>query len=296
MIKIFIPFLYIICGYILGIYWKKSSQCISFLLINIFIPIVIFLTLVKYDNEIYQIIILSIVFSISMYLLSSRLFNNQSLRLAFSYYNIGWLGLPISIAIFGNKSSDTIIAAYVGGMLFGATFGIYALNNNSEKAKTEAIKKLFKAPPFLAFILAIIVKLVIFDTYFKNDFFNYIYLYSKQIMSILGMSILGIWLGKNKINKEKIKNSIFFSIKRLVIGFAVLGIYLILLYKFNFLEINKIIYLLILPILPIAANITVLEAHYTKTSKSSTLIMINTIFSLIILFLVAIFNLLFHIF
>ncbi|NQY21977.1 MAG: hypothetical protein HRT40_11855 [Campylobacteraceae bacterium] len=57
----------------------------------------------------------------------------------------------------------------------------------------------------------------------------------------------------------------------------------------DFLTLEDINYLIIIPLLPVAANIVVLETYYLQSAKSIHIIMINTIFSLILLFILGLY-------
>ena len=107
-------------------------------------------------------------------------------------------------------------------------------------------------------------------------------------MSFLGMSILGVWLEKNPIKKNSWKKVIVFSIYRLIIGFLVFLVLLFTAHYLNVITFSELRYLLIIPILPVAANILVLETYYLNSNTSTHTIIINTIFSLVILMLLAI--------
>lgn len=286
--NILIPFSYIFLGFIVGKLWKNSSKYLSYLLINIFIPIVILMTILSYQGNIFHIILLSYLFSLIMYKIADYLYtkhNNKSImKLCFSYYNIGWLGLPISIYFFGEVVTPIMIAAYIGGMIYGSTVCIYSLNLLSNSNQISPLKKLFTSMPFLSFIFAITIKFI-FGTIDIIESYSQFYVLNKFIMSILGMAILGIWIQKSPLKKQYCKEAIIFSINRLIIGFIVLSILLSLMYLSSLLTLEDINYLLIIPLLPVAANIVVLETYYLQSVKSIHIIMINTIFSLILLFL-----------
>lgn len=287
-----IPFSYILFGFIFGKIWKNSSHYLSSLLINIFIPIVVLMTILSYKGNIFHIVLLSYTFSLIMYKVADYIYtkhnNKPIMKLCFSYYNIGWLGLPISIYFFGEIATPIMIAAYIGGMIYGSTICIYSLNLLSNSNEVSPFKKLFTSMPFLSFLIAILIKFI-FGTINIIEAYSQFYDIAKLCMSILGMGILGIWLEKSPLKKEYWKEAIIFSINRLIIGFIILAILLSLMYFNNFLSVEDINYLMIIPLLPVAANIVVLETYYLKSAKSIHIIMINTIFSLILLFILGLY-------
>ena len=281
-----IPFLYILLGYFIGSIWDNATKYISFILINILIPTVVFITILTYNGNIIHIIIISYLFSLIMYFISKLLFkknaNSRILQICFSYYNIGWLGLPIAIYFFGQSVTPLMIAAYIGGMLFGSTVCIYSLNSLSNNVHISPLKKLLTAPPFIAFILGISIKFITGTVYLQDIYLN-IYLVDKIVMSIFGMGILGIWLQKSPIKKEHWKEYFAFSLSRLCIGFLVSLILLGFSFWINLISQQELRELLLIPLLPVAANIVVLETYYLKSAKSTHIISVNTIFSLFLL-------------
>jgi len=250
------------------------------------------MTILSYQGNIFHIVLLSYLFSLIMYKIADYLYtkhnNKPIMKLCFSYYNIGWLGLPISIYFFGEVVTPIMIAAYIGGMIYGSTVCIYSLNSLSNSNQISPFKKLFTSMPFLSFLVAVALKFL-FGTIDIIEYYSQFYDISKLIMSILGMSILGIWLQKSPLKKEYWKEAIVFSFNRLFIGFIVLSILLSIMYFSNLLSLEDINYLLIIPLLPVAANIVVLETYYLKSAKSIHIIMINTIFSLILLLLLGVY-------
>lgn len=280
--SILIPFSYILLGIILGRFSTKFSKYTSFILINILIPVVVMTTIITYEGAIFEIILASYLFSVFMYYISKKIFDSLILQISFSYYNIGWLGLPIAIYFFGVEVSALIIAAYIGGMLFGSTFCIYMLNAASKNKTISPFKKLLYSPPFIAFIFAIVIKFTI-GTIALNEEFTTYYIYVKTIMSIFGMAILGMWLQNSTIKKDTLSKYLRFSIIRLVIGIVFYSICFGFLYYINLISSMEFFYLLIIPLLPVAANIVVLETYYLGQSLSAQVIAINTIFSLIVL-------------
>lgn len=283
--SIFIPIAYIFLGYLIGKYGKDLTRLTSCILINLLIPIVVFATIVTYEGNIFYIIAASFTFSILMYFMGNLFYrgnDNKILRLSFSYYNIGWLGLPIAIHLFGQEVSSLIIATYVGGMLYGSTFSIYILNKNSSKTSSISIQKLFLAPPFLMFLFALIFKFL-FGVFTLNSLQNEWFLFCKTTMSIFGMALLGMWLQKTPLEKKYLIRYLSFSVKRLLSGFIVFAFLFGILVFLGLITKVDFHHLIILPLLPVAANIVVLETYYLKNVKSSQIIAVNTIFSIFVL-------------
>lgn len=277
----YIPIIYLIIGFILGKFNKNLNRLFSYLLIKIFIPIVLFMTIMTYHNKILSITILTYIFSLIMYILAIIFFKKATniTRLCFSYYSIGWLGIPVATAIFGNFILPYILASYIGSTLFGATVAIYAVNNDSNIFKP--IIKLLTSMPFIALVISLIIKYFI-GIIELNTFFNYVFIISKICLSFCGMAILGIWLSKARLALKDIKY-IKFSLIRVIVGLITLFILIKIFIYLNLIDSHIGLYLLIIAILPIAVNITVLETYYNQTSKSVPIIIVNTFFCLSII-------------
>ncbi len=52
--NIMIPFLYIILGYLIGRIWSNASKYISYILINLLIPTVVFIIILTYNGSIME--------------------------------------------------------------------------------------------------------------------------------------------------------------------------------------------------------------------------------------------------
>ena len=74
---VLMPFLYIVLGYFIGKIWGNTTKYISYILINILIPTVVFFTILTYSGSILYIIIISYAFSLCMYFISKYLFKKN---------------------------------------------------------------------------------------------------------------------------------------------------------------------------------------------------------------------------
>ncbi len=98
-------------------------------------------------------IIIATALTMLVLLLVSRVFSRDPVvNLCFCYLNIGWLGLPVASALFGNDAAVIIIAAYVGSSILGNSVGTGMLSGNMFN-----LKKMAKTPPVLALILGIML-------------------------------------------------------------------------------------------------------------------------------------------
>lgn len=257
----------------------------SSLLTWICIPIVIIYNIAYAESGIFEIMIAIMAIMFIMLMLCLKITKDPITSLSFCYLNIGWLGLPIAVTLFGEQAAAVIIAAYVASSIFGNSFGASVLLGTNKEL--GHLIKVFKTPPVIALILGLL--LITIDTNLQ-PYFLYPYGAAKWSMSFLGMLVLGIWMGNATISMQDVCSSLKLSCAR-VICFSVLisGLVLYGYYYDIKLITNNLDVLYFIGLLPPAANIIVLETHYVKTGKSAPIITMGTIISIFFIALYAIF-------
>lgn len=280
-------------GYlILGFLFAKTSLehkihfrwYISAFLAKVCIPLVIAYTVAYRERGVF-IIMLALFFILGIMLLLSFAFTKDSLlSLCFSFLNMGWLGIPIAQALFGDRASAVMIIGCVASSIFGNSLGAGILIK--EHGLAIRLKRILKSPPFLALLVGIALN------FFGQTWQPYLYdIYhiAKVLMSILGMMILGAWVAYIKISAADFRlactsafyRGIVFSV--LISGLVFLG------YHNHYALITenlKTLYLMAL--LPPAANIVVLETYYLRSGRSAPLIVAGTLLSLALVIIYAV--------
>ncbi|MFM9271851.1 hypothetical protein ACJ7V3_16570 [Halomonas elongata] len=257
----------------------------SKILTKIFIPYVIIYNILTYQDGAAMVAALSIIFCTLLFTIRYFTCRDGLEALIFSYLNIGWLGLPLAIAIFGDTASRIIIAAYIGSSIFGNIASVAAMQKQSNW-QTMAGKTL-TSPPVLALAFGLALRELPIDLA-NISALQLGYDLAKHLMSIVGMCILGIWLYSSRITTASFKASIPTTVMRLFFGSIIVSI---MVWIGALLEIDIIIQnipvLFILPLLPPAANIVVLETYYRGTGQSASMIASGTLVSLVLLSLYA---------
>lgn len=275
--SIALPLVYLFIGILIGkTPFRKIKGTFSVILSRWIIPFVIVYNITTYRDGM-QYVMLWMIISMGLIILIGKRVDNPVWNLCLCYLNIGWLGLPIVATLFGDEAAQVLISAYVGSSLFGNSVGVGLLLNNSNFI--SGLKKTLKSPPVVALVIGVSgIPL----GHFVADYFGEVYFFSKMAMGILGMVILGIWLAEIKLNLNDLKKSIKpFLIKNILfIGIVFLFIQIAAYFDLKLIiENQKTLYLI--PLLPPAANIIVLETAYLKTGRSASMIAYGTIFSLI---------------
>lgn len=204
--------------------------------------------------------------------------------LVFGYLNIGWLGLPIATSLFGATASSIMLAMYVGSLVFGNTVGGIGL----QKSKGSAVLVSFVLSPN---IIAVAIGLILRGVGAVSPLVQWgypVYLPSKFMMSMLGMGILGMWLVDARIRCHALYGASVVSGARILVGEALMVGVVLLSRAFSVEAINAHAYVLfMIPLLPPAANIIILETHYADTGRTAAPIVGGTLISLLLLGLYA---------
>lgn len=282
MISVLLPVFYMLGGVVAGRFLPAIRGVLSKILTRTLIPYVIAYNLLTYQGGAALLAAFSLIFCIALFTINYAINREKLMALSFSYLNIGWLGLPIAIAILGDTASRVIIAVYVGSSVFGNVVGVAALKNDSQW-KNIACKTL-TAPPVIAVIIGLGFRNLPINGLDESAGLQFAYDMAKQLMSIIGMCILGIWLYNSKITIASLRASVSIAFMRLFAGAILVGFFVL---ACETVGINvaktSAVALFMLPLLPPAANIVVLETAYRGTGHSVTLIASGTIVSLIFL-------------
>lgn len=282
-----LPLLYLLFGISLGRFYPTVKNSLAKLLTKILIPFVIIYNLMDYQSGTIFFAIFSIIFCILLFASSYTIWNNRLSSLTLSYLNIGWLGLPIAISLFGDEVSQLIIAAYIGSSIFGNIASSVALP--SQQNWSGLLYRTIKTPPVLAVIAGLLLYSLPFKPY-DNKELTAIYYVAKQFMSLSGMAILGIWLYGSKVSFESLLRTFPQSLFRVIAGALIIIPFILLCHVLDiFLSKESIWVLFMLPLLPPAANIIVLETYYCGTGKSAKSIISGTIISLVFISIFSLF-------
>jgi predicted permease len=147
----------------------------------------------------------SIVFSKLMKIDKNK---NGLFRSMFFNSNTIFMGLPINMALFGEKSVPFVLLYYIANTTFFWTVGIYEISKDSSEFKqrifsVESLKKIF-SPPLLGYLIGIVIVLlnISLPTFIK-DTFKYLGNITTPIaMLFIGITIYSVNFKKIKIDKN----------------------------------------------------------------------------------------------
>lgn len=280
---------FIIAGYFANRFFGLKSKVVSKILLYFLIPLVIFDNLVK--AELTQLLIaaaivfvLGLLMNIPAWLTHKFVvkdLNKYLLSCSYSYFNIGWFGIPVVLALFGEEKMPLIISAYMGNVFYGDTIGYYLMSRSKDLPVTESIKNVLKIPAVYASIAAIVANALGFE---MPESLSPVMKGFSWTLSALGMVIIGIGLTQVKFKEVDYKK---FS-KLLGIRYVAAGVVMGLLVAaeaiiIGQLEADEQKLLLLIPAFPIAANLVVFASYLdTESENASLLVSLSSIISLIL--------------
>lgn len=292
-----IPLYFIIfLGFIAGRYLNIKKESIASLLIYCVIPIVIFngIINIKITPATLSIpvlfFLLACLISILSYYFSGFFWKDSTrniLSLMGGSSNMGYFGLPVALALFGEKAIGIIALAILGGSFYNNSFGFFLAAKGKHTTK-ESLIKMLKLPMLYTFALGIIINLagIRLGTNFLDMANNF-----NGAFTVLGMMLIGIGLGEMKKYELDFK---FVAVSLVItyIFWPIVMFTVILIdqntFRFYNHELQKIF--MLISILPVAANMVVYSA-FLKIQPEKTLfaVMISTLFALIYIPLMAVY-------
>ncbi|MCJ0829280.1 permease [Acinetobacter sp. NIPH1876] len=268
---------------------EQAKKILASLLARLFIPVVIVYNMVFYQAGSFALMGFSFITSILLFYSFFHFSKDRLQALCVSYSNIGWLGFPFAIALFGEQVSGAMIALYIGGSLFGNIWAVSAVSEAPTNYLTT-LQKVLKSPPVLALFAALILWLLGIHRLQDNFVLEGLYDIAKFGMSFAGMCILGMWLRHTRVHLADLLLSTRTLMFKLLCGIIICTL------TYYFIAIPQIESLLpvlfFLFCLPPAANIVALETHYQGTGISARYIAAGTIVSCVV---IVIYGLLLHI-
>ncbi len=280
---------FIILGYVASRWLGLKSKPISSLLLYVLIPVVIFDNILKAEpaqlaTAMSIVFLLAALMNIPAALVNRRFGSDvhpDLLRCSFSYFNIGWFGIPVVMALFGEAKMPLIISAYMGNVLYGDTVGYYLVSRSKDMDVKDSIKNVLKIPAIYALIAAIIA-----NAYGVKmpESLEPVMKGASWTLSALGMIIIGVTL--TAVDVKNVAYAQFSKIMavRYVAAALILGLLVWLeSLVIGQLEGDEQKLMLLMATFPIAANLVVFATYLaTETEDASILVTFSSIISLVL--------------
>lgn len=276
LVKIIPLYILILIGYLTNKFLHVTKEGIARMLIYVFTPAVVFLGVVqaKGNSELFLIPVVFFVIATALclvnYFINGKIWNDGTEKIAAfaaGTGNTGYFGLPVCLAILGDKALPIIIMVSLGLIIYENTIGFYVVAKASHTTKA-AFYRLLTLPSLYAFIIAGLLDLMNFVP--SADLLNFFTILKGGYVP-LGMMLIGLGLAEIRISHFDWKFATTALLNKFIVWPA---IFLTIIYfdKHQFHLFNSTIYsvFLIESLVPLAANCvsyaTELKAHPQKVA------------------------------
>ncbi|CAG5068085.1 hypothetical protein DYBT9623_00813 [Dyadobacter sp. CECT 9623] len=286
---------FIPAGYLISKKFDFNSDYVSKPLINVLLPLVVFTNML--DAEPSKLIVLPILtFLLALGMnyaakgIQNKLGNETDpllLRSSFSFFNIAFFGIPTVTALFGEDKVSVLICIYLGSALYGDTIGYYQVAKTKYDSG-KALKEMLSIPFLYVFVAGVICKIVGLET---PDVVKPALKVVSFMVSAAGMMIVGFQLANVKFKDIKVpyfaKLLGFRTIAAaLILAVIALGASLVA----KDLEEEDFKMLMLVPLFPVAANVTVFAAFLkADEEQSSLLVFLSMMLSVVLVSIATVF-------
>lgn len=281
MLPVFSIFL---IGYLIQRYKQLNIKSLSFVAIYIFIPFLVFRSLLETEFEskhIALIIITLLLMVITILLVKIYVFikkedekTESAYVLTTAFMNAGNYGSPIILFVFGEEAFSFAISFYILQIVLFNTIGVYYASKDEGQLR-KAFINILKLPAIYAVVLAVFIQF--FNISISENIYSTIGILADgavpTIMLLLGMQIANI-----KLTSINWGQTVFVTLMRLLIAPLIVAV-LSMLFELPPMYRNVLI---ILAAMPTAVNVTVYSIQFDiKSEFVSSVTLINTVLSMV---------------
>lgn len=263
-----------------------STAWVSPLLIKVLMPILVIYHVSQTEvAKIAVIPVITFLLALSMNLpayLAHRSFAKQAnfhlLSCSFAFFNVAFFGLPTVRALFGESEIPTLICIYIGTAFYGDTIGYFQVAHIQSSAKASLIK-VFKIPLLYVLVISIMGRLL--GVTLPSGIEPVMGVVG-WVVSALGMMIIGVNLAG--VDFRKLHLPYFGKVfgLRMLASVLILGLMIWVEHALiGQLRRKDLQMLALLPVFPIAANVTVFASFLkTEEEQSALLVALSLLVSL----------------
>ena len=284
-----LPVIYLAAGWWLarlGIDWRRGMARVLSLAV---IPYVVVFHVAGAMAELAVLMLLALAWMVALFVLGRWLSRDPVDALCFCYLNIGWLGLPVAASTLGPQAVSLFTAFYIASSTLGNSLGPAWLRQQghapvapSRTARRAAVRstclQAWRTPALRAF-LAGLAALPLGPWLVAH--LGWLNQGARFLLGLLGMMVLGSWLAHVPVRRAELLRALPRFALRALLSVCVLatlwrGARLAGLPPLT----TGAEALILLSILPPAANIVVLETEVLQTGRSAPRIASGTVRSL----------------
>jgi malate permease and related proteins len=281
-------YLMIPIGYISSSIFQVKRESIAKLLIYVINPIVIFYgtysVQISFSNLVLPIIFFVVCCTLSLlfFFIGKLVFKKDKIKFILSFTagtgNVGYFGIPLVLALWGEKVFGLSVLSLLGFILYSNTLGFFLAANGNFTPKNSLLK-VAKLPSVYTFFLGLLLNYCHIEL---GSVLSTSSQYFKLSYTLLGMMMIGMGLSNFKFSNFDFKFiALCFVSKFLIWPSLMISIILFdqLFMQFFDPEIYKVF--LMMSIMPLAANtVSVAIELDVHPEKASVAIVLSTIFSI----------------
>lgn len=268
---------FVLAGYLVAKKFDFNSDFVSKPLINVLLPLIVFTNMLDAEpSKLLTLPFVTFILALAMNYLAipvQRKFATETdpllLRSSFSFFNIAFFGIPIVKALFGEESVSVLICIYLGSALYGDTIGFYQVAKTKFSPK-RARREVLSIPFLYVFVVGVICKIFEVET---PEVLKPALSVVSFVVSAAGMFIVGLQLGN--VDFGKIRFPYFAKILgiRTVAAAAIITLLILAISVVaGNVEEDDIRMLALVPLFPVAANVTVFAAFLKADEEQSSLL------------------------
>lgn len=277
----------IMLGFIAGKFLAVKKESIAALLIYIVAPVVVFNGVVatKISASALSLPVLffgaACLICLSFYFLASWVWKTSEknvLALAAGGGNVGYFGLPVALALFGEAQLGVAVLAILGIILYENSLGFF-ITARGQHTGRQALIKLLKLPPIHAFFIGLAVN--IYHISLGSAVFDIITSF-RGAYTVLGMMLVGLGLAGVTRASFDYTFTGFAFLAKFIVWPAVMGLVVFIDWKFLHMY-NPVIYkvIFLMSVVPLASNTVAFAAKLnTHPEKVAVTVLLSTLFAL----------------
>ena len=274
-----LPLIYLAAGWALarmGIDFRRGmSRALSLAII----PVVIVFHVASGTVELAGLMLCAFAWMLALFVAGRCLSRDPIDTLCFCYLNIGWLGLPVASATLGPPAIGLFTAFYVASSILGNGLGpAWLRRHGPENTPAGWLGHAWRTPALRALLLGLC--LLPFGSWLTthaawlNDA-------ARLLLGLMGMMVLGAWLAQAPVGVPELLRTLRWFGWRAAVSLPALALLWALTSRLGDSPLRgQFQGLVLLSLLPPAANIVVLETEALKTGASASRIAGASIWSL----------------
>lgn len=207
--------------------------------------------------------------------------NPYMVQSSFAFFNVAFFGIPTVLALYGQGGVTTLISIYVGTALYGDVIGYFQVSKSKNGTK-DSLLKIIQVPFLYAFAIAVTLK--IFQVEVPEEVEPVVNIFS-YIVSAAGMMIIGMNISDIKIKGIDWSYLWKFMTLRTLSAVVIMAIIMSIEYFWlDEIDSESREILALIPLFPVAANVTVFASFLGSEEEESALwIILSMAISLILI-------------